>query len=101
MIKIKDIEKYIEDEMLDTIFREREEQLYQQKEVENTEINKIKEEYSTDYEKLLTAVKNIPPHFNNTRERILKTLDEYITRENLLMAYDNEVFYKSRFLRWH
>ena len=31
MLKIKDIEKYIDDDMLDTIFKEREEELYNEK----------------------------------------------------------------------
>ena len=43
MFKIQDIEKYINDPILETIFRGREEELYN--EDENRDIIKIKEEY--------------------------------------------------------
>lgn len=97
MIKIENIEQYIEDTMLDTIFKEREEELYKENEKEDLEIIKIKEKYTVDYEKLLIAIKNLPPHFNNTREGIIETLENYLTRENLIMAHDNEKFYKAGF----
>ena len=59
MLKIKDIEKYIDDDMLDTIFKEREEELYNEKELnEVSEISKIKEEYFVNYDRLLVAIKN-------------------------------------------
>lgn len=97
MLKIEDIEQYIEDTMLDTIFREREEELYRKNEKEDLEIAKIKEKYTVDYEKLLVAIKNLPPHFYNTREGIIEALQSYLTRENLIMAHDNEKFYKAGF----
>jgi hemoglobin-like flavoprotein len=56
-----------------------------------------KEDYSVDYEKLLIAIKNLLPHFNNTREGIIKVLENYSTRKPLIIAYDNEKFYKAGF----
>ena len=56
---------------------------------------KIKEIYlenPTSYENLLIAIKNLPPHFNNTRENIIEKLEQYLERENSLSAYDNERF---------
>lgn len=98
MIGIKDIREYIDDEMVDVIFRKREEELYSKKgKVEDTEIKSIKEDYPVDYDKLLVAINNLPPHFNNTREGIIETLESYLTRENLIMAHDNEKFYKIGF----
>ena len=98
MVKIKDIEKYIDDEMINIIFREREEGLYSRKEnQDDAEVISIKEDYPVDYDKLLVAINNLPPHFNNTREGIIEALESYLTRENLIMANDNEKFYKIGF----
>lgn len=98
MLKIEDINKYIEDPMLDIIFRNRQEELYKENKKEDLEIIKIKEEYTVDYERLLIAIKNLPPHFQNTREGIIEALENYLIRENLIAAHDNEKFYKARFL---
>ena len=101
MVKIKDIEKYIDDEMINIIFREREEGLYSRKEnQDDAEVISIKEDYPVDYDKLLVAINNLPPHFNNTREGIIEPLESYLTRENLIMAHDNEKFYKIGFCDW-
>ncbi len=97
MLKIKDIEKYIDDSLLDSIFREREEELYVESKNEDEDIIKIKQKYDMDCEKLINKIKNLPPHFNNTREEIIKALDKYVMRENLIMAHDNEKFYKAGF----
>lgn len=98
MLKIKDIEKYIDDEMINIIFREREEELYSRKvKIDDAEIRNIKEDYPVDYDKLLETINSLPPHFNNTKEGIIETLESYLTRENLIMAHDNEKFYKIGF----
>ena len=98
MLKIKDIEKYIDDEMINIIFREREEELYSRKgKLDDAEIRSIKEDYPVDYDKLLVEINNLPSHFNNTKEGIIEALESYLTRENLIMAHDNEKFYKIGF----
>lgn len=98
MITKNDIENYIDDSILDTIFREREEELFcTTKSKEDTQINEIKKEYTTDYQKLMLIIKNLPPHFHNIRENIVKALEDYRIREDLLAAYDNEKFYKIGF----
>ncbi len=98
MIRIKDIEEYVEDNMLETIFREREDEIYKRTKKDKEEISKISAKYSVDYEKLIESVKNLPPHFNNIRENIISKLDEYNMKQSLIVAYDNEKFYKARIL---
>ncbi len=98
MIRIRDIEEYIDETMLETIFRQREEKVYSDKKMINAEIAEMTQEYTADYEKLIIAIKNLPPHFNNTREGILEKLEEYRKREKQVMAYENEKFYKTRIL---
>lgn len=101
MIRIKDIQEYIDDTMLEIIFRQREEEIYSDNKMTNEQITEITEEYTVDYEKLIIAIKNLPPHFHNTREGILEKLEEYRKRENQVMAYENEKFYKTRILWWN
>lgn len=101
MIRIKDIEEYVEDNMLETIFREREDEIYKRTKKDKEEISKISAKYSVDYEKLIESVKNLPPHFNNIRENIISKLDEYNMKQSLIVAYDNEKFYKARILWWN
>lgn len=91
MIGLKEIKEYIDNSVLDDMFNERECELYQEK---DEKIVKLKDKYKVDYENLLTAIKNLPPHFFNTREEILKRLDDYLIKENMIMAYENEKFYK-------
>lgn len=96
-MNIKDIEKYINDNMLNTIYKEREDTISEIKEEDKEEISIIKEKYPIDYERLLEYIKNIPPHFKNIREDILNAIDIYSMRENLLSAHENEKFYKIGF----
>lgn len=98
MIKIKDIQEYIDDEMIETIFREREEEIYSEVgKKEDIEVKKIKEDYPVDHNQLLVVIRNLSPHFQNTREGIIKALESYYNRETLIMAHDNEKFYKVGF----
>lgn len=95
-MKIRDIEKYTNDTMLNTIYKEREDTISEIKE-DKEELSKIKEKYPVDYEKLLDYINNIPPHFRNIRENLLNAIDIYSMRENLLSANENEKFYKIGF----
>lgn len=96
-MNIKDIEKYTNDTMLNTIYKEREDTISEINEVDKEEISKIKEKYPVDYGKLLEYINNIPPYFRNIREEILNAVDIYLMRENLLSAHENEKFYKIGF----
>ena len=48
MLKIKDIEKYIDDSLLESIFREREDELYVELKNEDEDIIEIKQKYDVD-----------------------------------------------------
>ena len=64
MLKIKDIEKYIDDDTLDTILKAREEELYSKKgKLDDTEIKSIKEDYPVDYDKLASSNKQYTTTF--------------------------------------
>lgn len=93
-VKITD---FVDNSLIDTIYREREDNLYQHSEIDNENIKEITKNLPITHEDLLVAIKNLPPHFNNTREFILERLEGYIERQNCLNAYDNERFYKNGF----
>jgi hypothetical protein len=88
---------FMNNSLLDTIYKEREDSLYQNTNTDTENIKEINKNNPITYEDLLVAIKNLPPHFNNTREFILERLEGYLKRQNSLTAYDNEKFYKSGF----
>ena len=96
MIKIAELKNYISDDVLDSIFSEREEDVHNTK-IKVKEIEEIKKDNTMTYEKLIEVIKNLPPHFKNCRESILKALDQYSERESLIQSFDNEKFYKVGF----
>ena len=63
-------------------------------EIENEELSNIRKQNEEDYSKLISAIKNLPPHFNNCRETIFEALDKYSISQNLLESYEHEYFYK-------
>ncbi len=97
MNKKVEITDFVDNSLLDTIYREREDSLYQHTKIDNENIKEITKNLPITYEDLLVAIKNLPPHFNNTREFILERLEGYMERQNSLTAYDNERFYKNGF----
>lgn len=97
MNKKVEITDFVDNSLLDTIYIEREDSLYQHTEIDNENIKEITKNLPITYEDLLVAIKNLPPHFNNTREFILERLEGYMERQNSLIAYDNEKFYKNGF----
>lgn len=82
MNKKIEITDFIDNSLLDTIYREREDSLYQHTKIDNENIIEITKNLPITYEDLLVAIKNLPPHFNNTREFILERLEKYIERQN-------------------
>lgn len=96
MVSIEEINKYVSDDILASIFEEREDEIYSIK-VKNPELEKIKEEYTMTYSRFQDIIKNLPPHFKNCREDILSALEEYSNREGLIQSFDNEKFYKVGF----
>lgn len=96
-MKNKEINDLINKSMLDLIYKERKETLYQHNKYDDNKIKEITIQNPITYKDLITAIKNLPPHFNNTREYILERLEGYLTRENSIVAFDNEKFYKVGF----
>lgn len=96
-MKNTEITDLINNSMLDSIYREKEDILYQHSKYDTEKIREITTKNPITYQDLITAVKNLPPHFNNTRECILERLEGYLARENSLAAFDNEKFYKVGF----
>lgn len=96
MIKISELENYISDDLLDSIFNKREEDVYNTK-IKVAELEEIKKNNTMTYEKMIEIIRNLPPHFKNCRESILEALEQYSERQNLIQSFDNEKFYKVGF----
>ena len=92
MITLKEIKKYIDDDILEAIYSKRRQKLSKM-----DKKNEVLEKYPMDYENFLIRVKNLPPHFNNTREGIIEAFEDYIVRENVINEYNKEKFYKTGF----
>lgn len=96
MIKIEEIKSYINDDVLDTAFNDREEEIYHT-DIKNKELRKIKKDNTMTYDRFQEIIKNLPPHFQNCREAILEAFEKYANRQNLIQSFDNEKFYKVGF----
>ncbi len=92
-----EISDFANNSLIEKIYQEREDSLYQHTALDNEKIKEINEQNPISYDNLLSAIKNLPPHFNNTREFILERLEGYIDMQNCLVAYDNKKFYKNGF----
>ena len=97
MNKKIEISDFANNSLIEKIYQEREDSLYQHTALDNEKIKEINKQNPISYENLLSAIENLPPHFNNTREFILERLEGYIDRQNCLVAYDNKKFYKNGF----
>lgn len=97
MSKKIEITDFTNNSLIEKIYQEREDTLYQHTETDNKKIEESTKQNPITYENLLVAIKNLPPHFGNTREFILERLEGYIERQKCLTAYDNEKFYKNGF----
>lgn len=92
MVTLKEIENYIDDDMLDTIYLKRRQKLSKM-----DRKSEMLKEYPMDYENFLIRVKNLPPHFNHTREGIIEAFEDYMIRENVINEHNREKFYKTGF----
>lgn len=96
MIKIAELENYISDNILDSIFIEREEDIYSTK-VKMIELEEIKKNNTMTYEEVQTIIKKLPTYAKDCKENILEALEQYSERQNLIQSFDNEKFYKAGF----
>jgi len=79
--------------ILDMLFLQREDEIYQITENER-ELSKKKSE---DYSKIYTAIDNIPEAFVETRKGIEKSIEIYLNTLGAVQANENEKFYKTGF----
>ena len=91
-----EIDDFSNNSLIEKIYQERKDTLYQHTAFDNEKIKEITNQNPMTYENLLSAIENLPPHFNNTREFILEKLEGYIDRQNCLVTYDNKKFCENR-----
>lgn len=82
--------------VLNTLFKCREENLYALTEKDKEKIENLTKN-NDSYEKLFGLLENL---YNNSQniEKVKDSLDSYIDKVNIIGAYENEKFYKIRFL---
>lgn len=79
--------------ILDMIFLQREDELYQITENERELLHKK----TKDYSKIYTAIDNIPKAFSETKKGIEKSIETYIDTLSSVQVNENEKFYKTGF----
>ena len=85
--------EFEENDLLDKIFRAREEEIYEFKEEER----KLLSKKSQDYQKIYIAIENIPDSFVETINGIKTSIENYIETLNEIQGIENEKFYKTGF----
>lgn len=95
MVKLSNIQEHIDDKILNSIFKEREEKLHTRTEEDKKEILDISKKYPANYEEILSIINNLPE--NIEKDNIITKFDNYCMKENLITAYENEKFYKIGF----
>lgn len=98
LITLKDIKDVITEENLDNYYLMREEELSILTPEERKRRSERTKEYKVNYEDILNAIDNIPPCFEETKENIIKTIENYLEKDKALQSYDNERFYKVGFI---
>lgn len=79
--------------ILDMLFLQREDEIYQITETER----ELSLKKSEDYSKIYTAINNIPNAFIETRKGIEKSIEIYLDTLSTVQANENEKFYKTGF----
>lgn len=90
-------EKVKRENVLNTLFECREENLYTLTEKDKERIMALTKD-NDSYEKLFSTIEKLP-HTQEDLESIRNGLDSYIDRINIIGAYENENFYKIRIFR--
>lgn len=94
---INELEKYIKNDMLDEIYRNREEKLHKSCEQDKKEQEWIAKEYPADYETVVNAINSLEGVKEEEKRKIVNTLDEFCMREEIYSDYGKEKFYKIGF----
>lgn len=90
-------EKTKKETVLNTLFECREENMYALTEKDKEKIATLTKD-NDSYEKLFSIIEKLP-HTQADLENVRDSLDSYIDRINIIGAYENENFYKTRIFR--
>lgn len=93
MNKVNNNQKLEVKDILDMLFLQREDEIYQITESER----KLSYKKSEDYSKIYTAIDNIPNAFVETKKVIGKSIEIYLNTLSAVQANENEKFYKTGF----
>lgn len=96
-MEIKELEKYIKNDMLNEIYRSREEKLHKPCEQDKKEQEWLALEYPAKYETIVKAINNLEGVKEEEKRNIINTLDEFCMREQIYADYGKEKFYKIGF----
>ena len=80
-------------ELLDKIFKQREEEIY---EIKNNERKLIFQKIK-DYSNIDIAIDNLPDSFTKTSKGIKDSIEKYLETLNVIQGIENENFYKDGF----
>lgn len=95
MITIETLKDYIEDDILNELFLEREDKIHELKENEKQKEIFINNKICS--ENLQIALDNLPDCFEEVSKQINKRVDEKVQAQNEILGYFCEKFYKIGF----
>ena len=81
------------DDLLNKIFEQRENEIY---EIKNNE-RKLYSQKTKDYSGIDIAIENLPDAFTETRKVIKDSIEKYLETLNEIQGIENEKFYKEGF----
>lgn len=80
-------------DILDKLFKQRENEIYNIRKKER----KIITQYYKEYNDVFVSINNIPNGFTETRNNIQNTITKYLEKLNEFQGIENEKFYKEGF----
>lgn len=80
-------------DILDKLFKQRENEIYNITKKER----KIVTQYNKEYNNIFVSINNIPNGFTETRNNIQSSITKYLEKINEFQGMENEKFYKEGF----
>lgn len=80
-------------DILDKLFKQRENEIYNIRKKER----KIVTQYNKEYNDIFVSINNIPNGFTETRNNIQSSITKYLEKINEFQGMENEKFYKEGF----
>lgn len=84
---------YTNNDILNKIFEQKENEIYEIRQNER----KLCSQKSKEYSNIFIAINNIPNAFTETRKGIIKSIEKYLETINEIQGMENEKFYKEGF----